>query len=41
MLRAQEEADRRTAEEEAVSAALMAKKEAELIEFQQKNDSLR
>ena len=30
MLRAQEEADRKTAEEEAASAALVAKKEAEL-----------
>ena len=32
MLRAQEEADRKTQEEEAASAALVAKKEAELQE---------
>lgn len=32
MLRAQEEADRKTKEEEEASAALVAKKEAELLE---------
>lgn len=36
MLRAQEEADRKTAEEEAASASLVAKKEAELQEEMEK-----